>query len=1051
MSNHPPKSLSDLAGPPAASHGSSHSEASAPSQPRVGFFRTSPLRGGSLASTNRFAYNTKSGKQLGPGLVDETGMGGRLHQMHPSAFLDTVPGPEPTLTQRHSFVKPVVGKEVNSERKLAVIFVKSMQSVLNVAQSKTLRVVDTASHKAKDGDDQPTDTLNDVGFYLDTPRSRAATDLTSEQRQHSKIPQSEQEARNLGRRSWHWLVVPVELKWNATSAFYAKGKSSKAESKVASDGQKGNTARAPSVDVGSNGGSGEAALLWMLALEAHYSPAISEHPAESLSSTNTPDVFAVAQGVPHTAAETAESPSASASHISASTPADPVEGKQFIRDTADGEIALGQFAEYQFNVFTHQHRCFLYGIYVCKRGARMIYSDRTGTRVSEEFDWTDDNSFLHRFVWKLAHMSLEELGYDPTAELATDSQCRQLKLAKGDNTLQPHVVDVVNNAFDKHYPVYKLRITISEPLPDELFPANDPVILPPSMSELASPTTPPEQQAKEHEFLVARPHFHTDALVGRCTKCYIAYDIEGRRFCFLKDYWRPLVANRSRPEHLVYNRLHSVGTPFIPTLICGGDVGGPRRQMTQVQDSLPSKGRPVPRIHYRIAIAEIARPLETFNDFTELAYIFAHVIGAHDHAVKHAGILHRDISAGNIMIDSDPRPRGLLIDWDLSRLVSELGTGPIEPERTGTWPFQSALIQRWPRKPYCVSDDIESFIHVFLYMVLRYHVVDIPDLYDFVSSYFESFATVRVVFGDQVWMVKRGGHSKWRQLKAPTSAVIVEDNPRLQQLLEDIAYGCYTSYSTITVARMNEAYGLPKDPIDRNDQQVQHSHPPSDDLDLSTMGGPLLMPKPPSSQVSSEGACEVSGFLADAGQLREVFKQYVSDTKDAERVSKAPDQFKARDGEQPKFRYIAPLPNRRISALSKSYTPSSSMDSPVFLACAATGSSSPDVTSSPIPPRDPSLRLSGPSSRATSPGLSAAPSSNEPSREASPLPGAPPILAGSSSEGDEPSENGALPEILGKRRGRTSDVADAAYTMTSETAAVAVSKGILKPLKQRRR
>ena len=501
-----------------------------------------------------------------------------------------------------------------------------MQSVLDVAQSQTLRVVDTASHKAKDGDDQPTDTLNDVGFYLESPDSRAATDLNPEQRKHSKIPQSEREARNLGCQSWHWLVIPVELKWSAISASYAKGKSSNAESKGASDGQEGNTARAPSADVGSNEGSGEAALLWMLALEAHYSPAISEHPAESLSSTNTPDVFAVAQSVPRTDAETAESPSASASHISASTSADPAEGKQFIRDHADGEIALGQFAEYQLNVFTHQHRCFLYAIYIRGTGARMIYSDCTGTRVSEEFDWTDDNSFLHRFVWKLAHMSLEELGFDPTAELATDSQCHQLKLAKGDNTLQPHVVEAVNNAFDGHYPIYKLRITVSEPFPDELFPANDPVILPPSMSELASPTTPPEQQVKEHEFLVARPHFHTDALVGRCTKCYIAYDIEGRRFCFLKDYWRPLVANRSRPEHLVYNRLHSVGTPFIPTLICGGDVGGPRRQMTQVQDNLPSKGRPVPRIHYRIAIAEIARPLDTFKTFTGLAYIFAQVI-----------------------------------------------------------------------------------------------------------------------------------------------------------------------------------------------------------------------------------------------------------------------------------------------------------------------------------------------------------------------------------------------------------------------------------------
>ncbi|KAJ8454736.1 hypothetical protein ONZ51_g12861 [Trametes cubensis] len=245
-----------------ASHNSSHSAASPPSQPppEAGFFRTSSLRGGSLSSTNRSAFNInlKVGKQLGPSLVDDTGMGGRLHQIHPSAFLDTVPGPEPTLTQRRSFVKPVVGKEVNSERKLAVIFVRVLHLRITSMKtdSRTLRVVDTASHKAtqKDGDNQPTDTLNDVGFYLESRHSRAATDLNPEQRQHSKIPQSKREARNLGCQSWHWLVIPVELKWSAIFASYAKGKSSNAESKGASDGQQGNTARAPSADVGSNEG-----------------------------------------------------------------------------------------------------------------------------------------------------------------------------------------------------------------------------------------------------------------------------------------------------------------------------------------------------------------------------------------------------------------------------------------------------------------------------------------------------------------------------------------------------------------------------------------------------------------------------------------------------------------------------------------------------------------------------------------------------------------------------------------------------------------------------
>ena len=56
---------------------------------------------------------------------------------------------------------------------------------------------------------------------------------------------------------------------------------------------------------------------------------------------------------------------------------------------------------------------------------------------------------------------------------------------------------------------------------------------------------------------------------------------------------------------------------------------------------------------------------------------------AHYKVLKRAGILHRDISVGNIMIRVDGAKRmGFLIDWDLSRLESELGNGPVEPDRT---------------------------------------------------------------------------------------------------------------------------------------------------------------------------------------------------------------------------------------------------------------------------------------------------------------------------------------------------------------------------------
>ncbi len=62
-------------------------------------------------------------------------------------------------------------------------------------------------------------------------------------------------------------------------------------------------------------------------------------------------------------------------------------------------------------------------------------------------------------------------------------------------------------------------------------------------------------------------------------------------------------------------------------------------------------------------------------------YVIDPRLTAHFYAYTEARVLHRDISVGNILIDPATR-RGLLIDWDLSRLVEHLGSGPVEPERS---------------------------------------------------------------------------------------------------------------------------------------------------------------------------------------------------------------------------------------------------------------------------------------------------------------------------------------------------------------------------------
>lgn len=67
---------------------------------------------------------------------------------------------------------------------------------------------------------------------------------------------------------------------------------------------------------------------------------------------------------------------------------------------------------------------------------------------------------------------------------------------------------------------------------------------------------------------------------------------------------------------------------------------------------------------------------------------YAHALAGHEDAWKNAKVLHRDVSTGNIMIlvdqnkASDGPARGMLIDWDMSKYVEELGKGATQHGRS---------------------------------------------------------------------------------------------------------------------------------------------------------------------------------------------------------------------------------------------------------------------------------------------------------------------------------------------------------------------------------
>ncbi|KAI0737070.1 hypothetical protein C8Q80DRAFT_1276693 [Daedaleopsis nitida] len=368
-----------------------------------------------------------------------------------------------------------------------------------------------------------------------------------------------------------------------------------------------------------------------------------------------------------------------------------------------------------------------------------------------------------------------------------------------------------------------------------------------SPSSKDGPRTEPDTPGHQtFEFLIGDPLFAAEALVGRCTKGYVAYRLDlpantpdKDRLCFLKDCWRPYVSGRTRPEHLVYQRLQSHSVNHIASLICGGDVG---------------------------VTEEIGIPVTKFRDFRELARIFADALEGHSQAWTRAHVLHRDISLGNILINAATR-EGFLNDWDLSRFESELGNGPVEPDRSGTWQYRSALLLQYPRKPHRLYDDMESFVHAFRQLVVRFRATNKTDaIVEYVQFCYEQ-ANRR---GD----VLIGGTAKLGEFQHPTSPIELKDDPRgfFSDALDALAFKCYSFYEWVDPARMQATYGVDKNGHVEENRASERPDTTIDDERAawrSEFAATVVFTR---RTTTAGDPCELNGFLCSHAELLTVFK-----------------------------------------------------------------------------------------------------------------------------------------------------------------------------------
>ncbi|KAF8839516.1 hypothetical protein BDN67DRAFT_953305 [Paxillus ammoniavirescens] len=342
---------------------------------------------------------------------------------------------------------------------------------------------------------------------------------------------------------------------------------------------------------------------------------------------------------------------------------------KFIVDRNAARDTLGQITAYASAQLGSQFRTHCFSVLVVREIAYIIRWDREGAVVSTPIRYGEDKT-LAEFFSRYSQASPELRGVDTTVSQATTQEAKlaseELELPAGTRMLKTTLPVNANDSL--------LLI----------FPAPTP------------PGYPP---------------------VGRATRACAAYEWHSKRVVFLKDSWRVLL-DGVLSEGDTYMRLNSAGVHNVPTCLAFRDVECIPEQRPQTV-RLSKEGwsctppNLVPHAHHRFVLNIAGSPLTSFSSTRELVTAIRDGLIAHEDALHKAGILHRDISLGNIIIHFG---KGLLIDWDLAKLVTT--SGRRQTTRTGTWQFMSVTLLCNPNAAHTFVDDLESSFWVLLWTSL---------------------------------------------------------------------------------------------------------------------------------------------------------------------------------------------------------------------------------------------------------------------------------------------------------------------------------------------
>ncbi|KAI0263436.1 hypothetical protein BC834DRAFT_938764 [Gloeopeniophorella convolvens] len=389
--------------------------------------------------------------------------------------------------------------------------------------------------------------------------------------------------------------------------------------------------------------------------------------------------------------------------------------------TKEAYETCGQLISYASAVHRSQFRVFSFSVGLFGEYGRLFRWDRSGVVYTQTFKWKDEPDTLLEFLWRFNFLSTIHRGHDTTVCSAEREEAEvALRVLVG------------HSGYENLTPGDLHKFLVYDDGNDSDDNSDD--------GNGFNGDDDGNRRRGPRSYIAPDARWATESLIGRSTFGYIAYDVETCKLVYLKDFWRTDLDGIEK-EGDVYRELHRKGVRNIAKLRCAGDIPVSLEdagilslafQRTLTQEFVRKAGRyewcpghPTvePFVHYRLVLNTVGKPLSHFKSTRELCTVMRDAIVAHSDAYSKARVLHRDVSAGNILIDGDGH--GILIDWDLSKKLPGPGEDAKQrrASRAGTWQFISIALLIEPTKTHVLSDDLESFFWVLLYQICRHRTM----------------------------------------------------------------------------------------------------------------------------------------------------------------------------------------------------------------------------------------------------------------------------------------------------------------------------------------